>query len=299
MTATAVFVPAWAKINLTLSVLGKRPDGYHALASVMQTISLCDTLRIETTADERVICAVDVTELDNDDNLVVKAARLLLAEEQLAGGVAIELHKAIPSPGGLGGGSSDAAAVLTAIARLRGLVLPQSRREELGAQLGSDVPFFMHGGTALVEGRGEFVTPLPDVEPLWLVIARPPVSISTAAVFGALTGDDYSATLDTDAVVAAIRGGKPLPLDRLSNTLEHTVLRRWPAVAATRDALLSAGAPIVRMSGSGPTLFAPFVSLKDAAQVYESTRQADIETWLCHTVSHTQVVGALPAFPTT
>lgn len=299
MTAAAVFVPAWAKINLTLSVLGKRSDGYHALTSVMQTISLCDTLRIETTVDDRVTCAVDVTELDNDDNLVVKAARLLQAEEQVTGGVIIELHKAIPSPGGLGGGSSDAAAVLTALARLRGLQLPQTRLEELGARLGSDVPFFVHGGTALVEGRGEFVTPLLDVEPLWLVIARPPVSISTAAVFSALTSDDYSVALDTDAVVGAIRGGLPLPLDRLSNTLEQTVMRRWPPVAATRDALLSAGAPIVRMSGSGPTLFAPFVSLKDAAQVYESTRQADIETWLCHTVSHTQVVGALPAFPTT
>lgn len=299
MTATAVFVPAWAKINLTLSVLGKRSDGYHALASVMQTISLCDTLRIETTADERVTCAVDITELDNDDNLVVKAARLLQAKEQLAGGVIIELHKAIPSPGGLGGGSSDAAAVLTAIARLRGLELPQSRLGELGARLGSDIPFFMHGGTALVEGRGEFVTPLPDVEPLWLVIARPPVSISTAAVFSALTTNDYGNTLDTDAVGAAIRSGMPLPLDRLSNTLEQIVMRRWPAVAATRDALLSAGAPFVRMSGSGPSLFAPFVSLKDAAQVYESTRRADIESWLCHTVSHSQVVGALPAFPPT
>ncbi|HET8907925.1 MAG TPA: 4-(cytidine 5'-diphospho)-2-C-methyl-D-erythritol kinase [Ktedonobacterales bacterium] len=299
MTAAAVFVPAWAKINLTLSVLGKRSDGYHALTSVMQTISLCDTLRIETTVDDRVTCAVDVTELDNDDNLVVKAARLLQAEEQVTGGVIIELHKAIPSPGGLGGGSSDAAAVLTALARLRGLQLPQTRLEELGARLGSDVPFFVHGGTALVEGRGEFVKPLPDVEPLWLVIARPPVGISTAAVFSGLTRDDYSVALDTDAVVGAIRSGLPLPLDRLSNTLEQTVMRRWPPVAATRDALLSAGAPIVRMSGSGPTLFAPFVALKDAAQVYESTRQADIETWLCHTVSHTQVVGSLPALPRT
>jgi 4-diphosphocytidyl-2-C-methyl-D-erythritol kinase len=297
VSAAAIFVPAWAKINLTLSVLGKRSDGYHALASVMQTISLCDTLRIETNADDRVTCAVDVTELDNDDNLVVRAARLLQAEEQLTGGVIIELHKAIPSPGGLGGGSSDAAAVLTALARLHDLHVPQTRLEELGARLGSDVPFFMYGGTALVEGRGEFVTPLPDVEPLWLVIARPPVSISTAAVFRALTTDDYGDTHDTDAVVAAIRGGMPLPIDRLSNTLEQTVMRRWPQVAATRDAILSAGAPLVRMSGSGPTLFSPFVSLKDAARVYESTRQADIETWLCHTVSHTQVVGSLPARP--
>jgi 4-diphosphocytidyl-2-C-methyl-D-erythritol kinase len=296
VSAAAIFVPAWAKINLTLSVLGKRPDGYHALASVMQTISLSDTLRIETTADDLVTCAVDVAELDNDDNLVVRAARLLQAEEHLAGGVAIELHKEIPAQGGLGGGSSDAAAVLTALARLRGLDLSQARLEQLGARLGSDVPYFIHGGTALIEGRGEIVTPLPDVEPLWLIIARPSVSISTAAVFRTLTADAYGASHDTDAVVAAIRTGTQLPLDRLSNTLEPTVMSRWPAVAAARDALLQAGAPLVRMSGSGPTLFAPFTTLNAAARVFKSTRQAGIEAWLCHTVSHTRVAASLPTF---
>jgi 4-diphosphocytidyl-2-C-methyl-D-erythritol kinase len=285
VSAPAVFVPAFAKINLTLAVLGKREDGYHALASVMQTISLSDTLRIEITADGRVTCAVDIPSLRNDENLALRAARLLQAEGHMTHGAALELRKEIPTQGGLGGGSSDAATVLVALNRLCALGLSRARLEELAARLGSDVPFFIHGGAALIEGRGESVTPLPDCEPLWLVIAHPPVSISTAAVFQSVTSVEYSDTHDTDIVVEAIRSGSPLPLERLSNTLEPLVMRAWPAVAATRDGLLRAGAPIVRMSGSGPTLFAPFRALDDATRVYEAARSRSIHVRLCHTVA--------------
>ena len=286
MIAPAIFVPAWAKINLTLSVLAQREDGYHALASVMQTISLCDSLRIQPTDESAVTCVVDVPALQNDENLALRAARLLQDEGHLSGGAALELRKQIPTQGGLGGGSSDAAAVLTALNRLCALNLSRAQLEALGARLGSDVPFFIRGGTALIEGRGEYVTPLPDGESLWLIVARPPVSVSTAAVFRALTPADYGDAQDTQAVVTAIRRGTAIPFERLSNTLEPVVMRRWPEVAATRDALVAAGAPVVRMSGSGPTLFAPFHSLLDATHVYNNMRQARIEAWLCHTVAH-------------
>ena len=285
MSAPAIFVPAWAKINLTLSVLGKREDGYHALSSVMQTISLSDTLRIEITSDDRITCAVDVPSLRNDDNLAVRAARLLRDEGYLTHGAALELRKEIPAQGGLGGGSSDAAAVLIALNQLYTLGLSRTRLEELAARLGSDVPFFIHGGAALIEGRGELVTPLPDCEPLWLLVAYPPVNISTAAVFRSVTPAEYGDTHDTDIVVKAIRGGSPLPLERLSNTLESLVMRTWPEVAATRNGLSRAGAPIVRMSGSGPTLFAPFRALDDATRVYEAARSQNIDVRLCHTIS--------------
>jgi 4-diphosphocytidyl-2-C-methyl-D-erythritol kinase len=285
VSAPAIFVPAWAKINLTLSVLGRRDDGYHTLASVMQTISLKDTLRIQVTDDERITCAVDAPGLRNDDNLAIRAARLLREEGYLTHGAAIELRKEIPAQGGLGGGSSDAAAVLVALNRLCALGLSQARLEELAARLGSDVPFFIHGGTALVEGRGELVTPLPDCEPLWLLIAHPPVSISTVAVFQSVTPAEYGETRDTDIVVEAIRGGSQVPLERLSNTLEPLVMRNWPEVAVTRDGLLRAGAPIVRMSGSGPTLFAPFRTLDEATQVYEVARGQHMDVRLCHTVA--------------
>jgi 4-diphosphocytidyl-2-C-methyl-D-erythritol kinase len=285
VSAPAIFVPAWAKINLTLSVLGKREDGYHALASVMQTISLNDTLRIQLTDDYRVTCAVDVPSLRNDDNLALRAARLLQEEGYLTHGAALELRKEIPAQGGLGGGSSDAAAVLIALNRICTLGLSQARLDELAAQLGSDVPFFIHGGTALIEGRGESVTPLPDCEPLWLLIAHPPVSISTAAVFQSVTPAEYGDARGTEIVVEAIRGGSPLPLERLSNTLEPLVMQTWPEVATTRDSLLRAGAPIVRMSGSGPTLFAPFRTLDDATRVYQEALSQDIAVRLCHTVA--------------
>jgi 4-diphosphocytidyl-2-C-methyl-D-erythritol kinase len=297
VTAPAIFVPAWANINLTLSVLKKREDGFHALTSVMQTISLNDTLRIQTTDDSDVTCAVDIKELANDNNLALRAARLLRDEGHLTSGVALELRKRIPAQGGLGGGSSDAATVLASLNRLCMLALSQQRLEELGARLGSDVPFFIGGGTALIEGRGEYVTPLPDCEPLWLIVARPHVSISTAAVFQSLDTTDYGDSQDTDSVVAAIQSGAPLPLERMSNSLELAVMRTWPKVAAARDHLLRAGAPIVRMSGSGPTLFAPFRALNAAAEVYENTRNADLDTWLCHTVSRSRVREALPDGP--
>lgn len=286
MNRPAVFVAAWAKINLTLSVLAKREDGYHALASVMQTISLCDTLRIQPTDDRAVTCVVDVPALQNDENLALRAARLLQDEGYLSRGAVLELRKQIPAQGGLGGGSSDAAAVLTALNRLCALNLSRARMEALGARLGSDVPFFIRGGTALIEGRGEYVTPLPDCEPLWLIVARPPVSVSTAAVFRALTSADYGAAEDTETVVAAVRAGEPVPFERLTNTLEPVVIRRWPEVAATRDALLRAGAPVVRMSGSGPTLFAPFRTLGEATTVFNNMRATKIEAWLCHTIAH-------------
>lgn len=285
MSAPAIFVPAWAKINLTLSVLGRRDDGYHALASVMQTISLSDTLRIQVTDEDGITCAVDVPGLRGDDNLALRAARLLRNEGYLKDGAALELRKEIPAQGGLGGGSSDAAAVLVALNRLCALGLSQTRLEELAARLGSDVPFFIHGGAALIEGRGEIVTPLPDCEPLWLLIAHPPVSISTAVVFQSLTPSEYGNTQDTDALVEAIRSGSQLPFERLSNTLEPLVMSNWPEVASTRDGLLKAGAPIVRMSGSGPTLFAPFRALDEATVVYEAARRQTIAVRLCHTVA--------------
>lgn len=293
MSASAAFVPAWAKINLTLSVLGKREDGFHALASVMQTISMYDTLRVQATNDGRVTCAVDLPELRNGENLAVRAARLLCEDARLECGVALELRKEIPAQGGMGGGSSDAATVLLALNQICALGLSQPQLVELAAQLGSDVPFFIYSGTALIEGRGEHVTPLPDCEPLWLIVARPPVSISTAAVFRLLTPNHYGNAQDTMSVVEAIRAGAPLPFERLSNTLEPVVMSSWPAVAATRDALLRAGAPIVRMSGSGPTLYAPFRALEDAVTVYEAIRGQNIEARLCHTISRAQVEASL------
>jgi 4-diphosphocytidyl-2-C-methyl-D-erythritol kinase len=289
----SVFVPAYAKINLTLAVLGKRADGYHDLSSVMQTISLHDTLRLTSNRARRIIARSDSPDLNTPDNLALRATLALrdaVGDDSI--GAEIELRKAIPSPGGLGGGSSDAASVLHALNALWGTRLPHERLAELAAALGSDVPYFLTGGTALIAGRGEHVTPLPDAQPVWLVLARPPVAVSTAAVYRALAPADYATAEDTDAVVQAIQRDEPLPLDRLSNALEAPVLRDYPQIAATRDALLASGAPVARMSGSGPTLYAPFGALVDASRVYTSARSRGLECWLCHFVSRSTCASA-------
>jgi 4-diphosphocytidyl-2-C-methyl-D-erythritol kinase len=290
----SVFVPAYAKINLTLAVLGKRADGYHDLASVMQTISLHDTLRLTPNRSGQITARSDNPELNTPDNLAPRAA---LALRDAAGGVSlgaeIELLKAIPSPGGLGGGSSDAASVLLALDALWQTRLPHARLSELAATLGSDVPYFLSGGTALIAGRGEHVTPLPDAQPLWLVLARPPVAVSTAAVYRTLSPQDYATADDTHAVVLAIQQDEPLPLDRLSNSLETPVLRDYLEIAAARDTLLASGAPLVRMSGSGPTLYAPFTALEDASRVYTESRSRGLDCWLCHFVSRSTCASAI------
>jgi 4-diphosphocytidyl-2-C-methyl-D-erythritol kinase len=282
----SVFVPAYAKINLTLAVLSRRADGYHNLSSVMQAISLHDTLRLTPNRSGRLRVSADSPELNTPANLALRAALALretVGDEAL--GVEIELLKAIPSPGGLGGGSSDAASVLLALDALWETRLPHEQLAQVTATLGSDVPYFLSGGTALIEGRGERVTPLPDAQLLWLVLARPPVAVSTAAVYRALTPEECTTDDDTNAVVQAIQQGQPLPLNRLSNSLESPVMDDHPQIAATRDALLACGAPLVRMSGSGPTLYVPFGALEEASRVYTQTQSRGLECWLCHFVS--------------
>ncbi len=180
MTAMApVFAAAHAKINLTLAVLGRRGDGYHRLASVIQTISLADTLRFDVGAvADSFTC--DIAALATPDNLVARAAALLRAEAQRPDLMAsIELRKEVPTQGGLGGGSGDAAATLVALNALWRLGLPLERLEALATRLGSDTPCLVYGGTTRIAGRGEIVQPLPDAEPLWLALAKPPVDISS------------------------------------------------------------------------------------------------------------------------
>jgi 4-diphosphocytidyl-2-C-methyl-D-erythritol kinase len=293
----SIFVPAHAKVNLTLAVLGKRSDGYHELASLLQTVSLHDVLRITTRRDGVLACHCDVPTLGGADNLALRAAALLReAAGDPALGADLELRKDTPIQGGMGGGSSDAACALLALNALWGVDLPHDRLEALGARLGSDVPFFLTGGTARIAGRGEQVIPLPDAEPLWLLLAKPPAGVATATVFGRLTLQDYGSADDTDAVARAILAGEALPFDRLTNTLEPAVFATYPEVSQVRDALTAAGAPVVRMSGSGPTLYAPFRDLRDAVALLARAEEAcphDVRLWLCHTLTRRAFRAAL------
>ena len=278
------FAQAYAKINFTLDVLGRREDGYHELASVMQTVALADTLAFRSLENGRTELFCDVPALNGPENLVSRAVQALRAATGCQRGIGIELRKQTPAQGGLGGGSSDAAAVLVALNRFWNLGLGRERLIELAAQLGSDVPFFVVGGTALVEGRGERVTALPDLPGMWVLLLKPEVAVSTPAAFRVLTPADYTDGQATARLVTTIREEEVLPLDGLVNALEERVCQEYPAVAACREALIAAGARYTHMSGSGPTLFALFPTLEEAAPVYQTLLQQGRQVWLARTV---------------
>lgn len=304
-TRNSCFIRAYAKINLTLDVLGRRADSYHELATVMQEIDLYDTLCLTATGDGRVQVHCSVPELNNAENLVVRAAELMRQQAGLEQGAYIELLKRIPMAAGLGGGSSDAAAVLLALRRQLPTGDPEGRPYGIAAgglkepirqadlltlatALGSDVPFFLTGGLALCEGRGERVQPLAAHLPpsmRWLLLLKPAISISTSAVFRNLSASDYSDGSHSRAVCAALMEGRsPQPQD-LHNALERGVLEAYPEVAQAREAMLQAGAPLVRLSGSGPTLFAPFAELAQAVTVQRRLQGQGYEVYLSRAVS--------------
>src|SRR5947209_4489719 len=283
ISSSICFVQAYAKINLTLDVLGRRTDSYHELTTVMQTIDLHDTICLTATDDNRVQVICTTPELSNDENLAARAVHLVRQRLAPTQGVKIELYKRIPMAAGLGGGSSDAAAVLLALQQWWQLQLSSSDVLNIAASLGSDVPFFLAGGLALCEGRGERVTPLARYWPpsmRWLLLLKPAISLSTAAVFRALPASDYTDGTHSKAVSVALNANSVPQLEHLHNGLERGVLERYPAVARARADLLSAGAGVVRLSGSGPTLFAPFAELASAIQVQHRVQAMGYEVYL-------------------
>lgn len=251
---------AFAKVNRSLLVLGRRADGYHELDTTFQAVGLADRLTFEV-AEGLALDVDDPSVPAGPENLVLRAARALADAAGLRPRAAIKLEKRIPSGGGLGGGSSDAAVALLALSVLWGLDLPKERLEELGAALGSDVPFFLHGGTARGRGRGERILPLPDLPPQGVVLVMPPFPVATPDVFRALGAPawDGARPADPDGPAEAA-----WPVDR--NDLEAVAEELHPALRAVRQALAGAGATQARLSGSGSTVFGLFPDLAAAAQ---------------------------------
>ncbi len=286
-TGDICFVQSYAKINITLDVLGRRADGYHELATIMQTVDLYDTLCLSKTTDNRVHIACTQPELNTEDNLAVRAAEAVRRTLSLTQGVLIELHKRIPTAAGLGGGSSNAAAVLLALQHWWQLQISPTELLTLAASLGSDVPFFLQGGLALCEGRGERITQLPQHWPTslrWLLLLKPAIGVSTASVFRALSPDDYTDGSFSQAARTALHTRGELLPAYLHNALERGVLAHYPEVALAREAMLQAGAPLVRLSGSGPTLFAPFNTLAHATHVQQQLHAQGYEVYLSRAI---------------
>ena len=248
-------VTCFAKINLTLEILGKRSDGYHELRTVFQTVSLADTLHVSERPEGTELTVTGLP-VPVAGNLCLRALEVFSQRVAPAGGVRLALDKHIPVGAGLGGGSSDAAGVLAALDRWRG---PYSRPllNLLAAQLGSDVAFFLYGGTALGQGRGEVLEPLPALTGDWLVIARPELHVSTAAAYQGLEPSDFTGGEHTAALAAALKRGCGLreSASHLYNSFERTVLRQYPAIAAVKARLRDTGAEAVLLSGSGAAVF--------------------------------------------
>lgn len=282
------FTRAYAKINLTLDIAGRRADGYHELATVMQTVDLYDTICLTESTDEQVRLHCDRPELSNAENLIVRAAQLVRQRLDIRRGLVLELRKCVPMAAGLGGGSSDAAAVLLALQKWWRLPLTTSDLLDMAAALGSDVPFFLTGGLALCEGRGERVTPLIPLRwPAalrWFVLVKPGIAISTATVFGNLPASAYSDGARSRKVCAALEEGRAPRSEDLQNDLERGVLEQYPAVVRARNDLFSTGAELVRLSGSGPTLFAPFANLAEATQVHQGMQSRGYEAYLARAI---------------
>ena len=251
---------AHAKINLTLEVLGRRDDGYHEVATIMQTVDLHDTVRL--TPADNITLTCDDPALQSPDNLAFRAAQLLRDEIGYSGGAHIAIDKAIPVSAGLGGGSSDAAATLRGLNDLWQLGMSSPELESIAAALGSDVPFLLQGGTAIALGRGERVRHLPPANIQWMVLVTPDVHHAgnspskTAALYGMLTPANYTRGFLTRKLEARIRGGGDVPAQFLFNVFDDVAFDGYPGIDHIWNTFTELGAREIHLSGSGPSIYA-------------------------------------------
>ena len=249
-----------AKINLTLEVIRRRPDGYHELASIFQAIDLRDRLEITRAGNLTLMC--DRRDLESESNLVLRAARLLREAAGVRQGARLTLTKRIPVAAGLGGGSSDAAAALVGLDRLWGTGLARPRLAEIGAEIGSDVPFFLGSATALVRGRGDILFRLPPLAPHLAVVVRPDLAVpadKTRRLYAELNRGDYRRGSATEALARGLEVGRPLDPAVLVNSFERAAREVFPELGRVVAALVDAEAPWIRLAGSGPCLYTMFV----------------------------------------
>ena len=291
-------VTARAKINLCLEVLGRREDGYHEIATVLQAIALADDLVVRPSAG--IVLETNDPDLDMDDNLVLRAARLLRDRTGVERGAHIVLVKRIPVAAGLGGGSADAAAALVGLAKLWELDLKDGSLAALAERLGSDVPFFLHGsGTALASGRGERVEPLPAVRHGWVVVALPDVprpQPKTSAMFGHIGPDDLTGGSAVAGWRQALSAGaadwrtlmsKVGPYNAFHEAASKVYTGWGRAVETFR---ITAGPAAVAMSGTGPAVYGVYDDRHEAGKAHWALQAAGLRSWITETADRPLVV---------
>lgn len=281
-------VQAPGKLNLSLDILGRRPDGYHELRMVMISVDLSDTVTLETGTGNPLSVRTNLSFLPNNEkNLAAQAAlRFQETSGRDAGGIAIAVEKRIPVCAGMGGGSSDAAAVLRALNDILNAGYSPLALAKLGEQVGSDVPYCVLGSTALAEGRGELLTPLPSLPRCAAVVCKPPFSISTPELFARADEVRLRHHPDTEGMVEALRAGDLGGVARrLYNVFEDVLPRRQAVqVRHLRSALIQRGALGACMSGSGPTVFGLFADKKQAQAAWEDLRRTCRDIFLTETL---------------
>lgn len=297
MSEEKITLPAFAKINLGLRVKGRRVDDYHEISTVFQTITLHDSLTFVLTQNERVelVCSDPAIPTD-ESNLVVRAAVALCERFGVRRGVRVELEKRIPAGGGLGGGSSDAAVTLIALAHLWNIEADKRELEEIGALLGADVPFFLTGGTASGAGTGTDISPLEDAPKMHLAVATPSIRVSTAEAYKrlnapALTKAEGVANLSVSRTEADFSG---FLCGITRNDFEAVVFGLHPEIVRARDALKQSGARVAMLSGSGSSVFGVFDSKGEAERACEALRvEVGWQVFACATLTRAEYLREL------
>ncbi len=269
---------ALAKINLGLDVLGRRENGYHDVRMVMQSIYLYDEVKLEKTAEQGITVVSNLSFLPTGDgNIAYKAARLLKEEFQITEGIKITLNKHIPVAAGLAGGSSNAAAVLFGMNRMFRLGLSQKELMERGVRLGADVPYCIMRGTVLAEGIGEKLSVLPAMPKCTVLIAKPPVSVSTKVVYEALDAKEITEHPDIDGIIKGLKNNSLKEVAAcMGNVLEDVTIPMHPVIKQIKQEMKSAGALNAMMSGSGPTVFGLFESRAAAREAQRRIREKSL-----------------------
>ena len=269
---------AMAKINLGLDVVRKREDGYHEVRMIMQTVNLYDKLWISVSEEPGIRLETNLGFLPvNEDNLICKAAKLLMDEYDIRRGVDIQLKKFIPVAAGMAGGSTDAAATLIGMNKLFNLNLSRKVLMEYGVKLGADVPYCITGGTALSEGIGEILTPLPDVPKGYVLVAKPGINVSTKFVYTNLKLNEVMKHPDIDAQIEAIKEQDFRKMAGLmGNVLESVTIPAHPIIQEIKDFMMEEGAVNAMMSGSGPTVFGLYDNQNLAKKACEKLRESKL-----------------------
>lgn len=273
-----ISLKALAKINLGLDVVRRREDGYHEVRMIMQTIHLYDRLDIKRTKELGIQIQTNLSFLPvNENNLIYKAAKLLMDEFSITDGVSVKLDKRIPVAAGMAGGSTDAAAMLIGVNRLFSLGLTKRQLMERGVQIGADVPYCIMRGTALAEGIGEELSPLPPMVKCPVLIAKPSISVSTKFVYQNLKLDDTTIHPDIDLLIDDIKAKNLHDIAaHMGNVLETVTIPNYPVIDEIKKHMLSNGAVGAMMSGSGPTVFGLFDDEDTAKKAYKAMRSSHL-----------------------